>query len=186
MPKISRAPPLYLPIPTIDRSFAFVPHSLPPPKIDLAKLAGRLASAMHALGELSGIGRASLTQTFESHRAPWTKPWASSKIEGTVTSASDLLKLELTADVSNASSDTREVHNYNRALKIGLQRISELPLSKRLLNELHSILLDGVSSDRGARIVPGELRRIQNWIGARTIQNAICSTSATFGTRFIG
>src|SRR5215471_6593305 len=80
--------------------------------------------------------------------------------------------LELTPDAPRVRADTREVNNYNRALRHGLKRLNELPLSKRLLNELHTILLEGVSAERGARVVPGELRRDQNWIGSRTIQNA--------------
>ena len=80
--------------------------------------------------------------------------------------------LELSPDSPGASSDTREVHNYNTALRHGLQRITQLPLSKRLLNELHRRLLSGVSLNRGANFTPGELRKDQNWIGARTIQAA--------------
>lgn len=138
---------------------------------------------MHALGELSGIGRSPDLLITPFSRA---EAVASSKIEGTVTSASDLLKLELTADVSNASSDTREVHNYNRALKIGLQRISELPLSKRLLNELHSILLDGVRrgllGSRSSHCPRGTSENSKLDWRANNTECKICSTSATFGT----
>jgi len=96
---------------------------------------------------------------------------ASSKIEGTVSPAPELLMLERSPD-TQAHSDTREVNNYNTALRYGLGRVGQLPLSKRLFCELHKILLDGVSLDRGARFIPGELKWEQNWIGARTIKNA--------------
>jgi Fic family protein len=157
---------------TLDKCFAFIPNPLPPPKLDLARLAIPLAKAMHAVGELSGIGRSIPNVDLLVRPFSRAEAVASSKIEGTVTSTPELLMLELDQDAVGASSDTREVNNYNRALRRGLERINHLPLSKRLLNELHEILLHGVALDRGARFIPGELRKDQNWIGARTIQNA--------------
>ena len=47
-----------------------------------------------------------------------------------------------------------------------------MPVSKRLISELHEILLEGVAAGRGARFTPGEFKREQNWIGARSIQAA--------------
>jgi len=158
-------------VPTIDRCWAFVPNPLPP-DLDMARLAVPLANAMRALGELSGIGRT--LQNPELLIRPFSRAEAvaSSKIEGTVTSTPELLMLELNPDAPRASNDTREVNNYNDALRYGLRRINDLPLSKRLFNELHEILLKNVSAERGAQFIPGELRKDQNWIGARTIQNA--------------
>lgn len=60
-------------------------------------------------------------------------------------------------------SDVREVLNYVRALECGLERLETLPVSKRLIGELHERLMDGV---RGDHSTPGEFRRTQNWIGA--------------------
>jgi Fic family protein len=97
---------------------------------------------------------------------------ASSKIEGTVTPGHELLKLELSPETSHVRVDTREVHNYNRALSFGLQRLAALPLSRRLFSEIHAVLLEGVSLERGARFTPGEFKKEPNWIGAHTIQNA--------------
>jgi Fic family protein len=159
-------------VPTIQGAMAFVPHPLPPPRLDLGKLAVPLAKATHALGELSGIGR-SLPNPHLLIR-PFTRveAIASSKIEGTVTTMQELLFLEAEMDSSKARTDTREVNNYTRALEFGLRRINELPLSKRLISELHEVLLRGVAADRGAHFTPGEFKTEQNWIGARTIQNA--------------
>lgn len=157
---------------TIERCWAFVPNPLPPPNLDLSKLASPLAKASLALGELSGIGRILPNPELLIRPFSRVEAVASSKIEGTVTSATELLMLELSPDAPRVRTDTREVNNYNRALRHGLRRINELPLSKRLFNELHTILLEGVSAERGARVVPGELKRDQNWIGSRTIQNA--------------
>ena len=56
----------------------------------------------------------------------------------------------------------REVLNYVHALEYGLERMAELPVSLRLLRELHEQLMAGV---RGDQATPGEYRRSQNWIG---------------------
>ena len=58
--------------------------------------------------------------------------------------------------------DVREVRNYVRAMEYGIGREQELPISTRLICEIHSILMQGV---RGEHYTPGELRRSQNWIG---------------------
>ncbi|MGH6836971.1 MAG: Fic family protein [Methylocella sp.] len=157
---------------TIGQCWAFVPDPLPPRGLDLAKLTGPLEKASLALGELSGIGRILPNPELLIRPFSRAEAVASSKIEGTVTSPPELLMLELSPDAPGVRAVTREVNNYNRALRHGLERIHELPLSRRLLNDLHTILLERVSAERGARVVPGELRRDQNWIGSRTIQNA--------------
>lgn len=159
-------------VPTIENSFAFVPNPLPPVILDLSPLISNIERASRALGELSGIGAGLPNPELLIKPLARVEAVASSKIEGTVTSPSELLMLELSEDGANARSDTREVNNYNKALRHGLARIAELPLSTRLLNEMHAILMDGVTPERGARVVPGEMKRAQNWIGARTIKNA--------------
>jgi len=80
--------------------------------------------------------------------------------------------LEVEKNSQNARSDTREVRNYTLALDHGLKRLKDLPVSKRLIQEMHRILLTNVNPDRGAHFVPGEFKKDQNWIGARLIQNA--------------
>jgi Fic family protein len=86
----------------------------------------------------------------------------SSQIEGTQASINDLLKAE--ADVFDAGvpRDVDEVINYVKAMNHGLARLPELPLSVRLIKEIHARLLEGV---RGGTQQPGETRRSQNWIG---------------------
>lgn len=92
----------------------------------------------------------------------------SSRIEGTQADVKDVYAFE--ADQlplpelrsSSRRSDTQEVFNYVRALEYGLARVGELPLSLRLVRELHEILMGGV---RGEEYTPGEFRRIQNWVG---------------------
>jgi Fic family protein len=87
----------------------------------------------------------------------------SSQIEGTQSSLQDLLAAE--ADLFESTDiprDVDEVINYVEAMKYGLRRLGELPVSVRLIREIHERLLRGV---RGSRLTPGELRRSQNWIG---------------------
>jgi len=96
----------------------------------------------------------------------------SSEIEGTQASLSDLLKAEAEVFDPRAPRDVDEVLNYVKAMNYGLMRLSELPLSVRLVREIHERLLTGV---RGHRAQPGELRRSQNWIGPQgsTLTTAI-------------
>jgi Fic family protein len=95
----------------------------------------------------------------------------SSQIEGTQSSLSDLLMFENNAAPGVPEIDARETFNYIRAMSHGLQRIEsgELPLSLRLLREVHTQLLTGT---RGAEKTPGEFRTTQNWIGGTRPGNA--------------
>ena len=144
--------------------WAFVPASLPP-KIeydpDLVRL---LSRADAALSELSGIGR--VLPNPHLLIAPWVRREAvlSSRIEGTRASLSDLLIDEIGGDHAGPkpTDDVREVRNYVDALEYGIERLKELPLSLRLVRELHERLMKGV---RGDKATPGEFRRSQNWIG---------------------
>jgi Fic family protein len=86
----------------------------------------------------------------------------SSQIEGTQSSLQDLLAAEAHILSPGRPKDVAEVVNYVTAMNYGLERMKELPLSMRLIKEIHERLLDGV---RGARLTPGELRTSQNWIG---------------------
>jgi Fic family protein len=87
----------------------------------------------------------------------------SSRIEGTQASLTDMLFYEASAGSEPPRGDVREVFNYWQALNHGLRRLEELPLSKRLLQELHAMLLSGV---RGADQAAGRFRTVQNYIGS--------------------
>jgi Fic family protein len=99
----------------------------------------------------------------------------SSRIEGNQTGFDELLLSDVAlADAlhtSPASEDLREVRNYVTALEYGITRLKELPLSLRLVREIHAKLLTGI---RGDRADPGQFRRSQNWIGTpgSTVQKA--------------
>jgi Fic family protein len=142
---------------------AFIPAPLPP-KIEYGpELVLALSRADAALSELSGLGR----HLPNPHLliAPYLRREAvlSSRIEGTKASLSDVLLNEAEADMPRtANDDVREVRNYVAALEHGLKRLDKLPLSLRLVREVHERLMKGV---RGDRATPGEFRRSQNWIG---------------------
>ncbi len=140
---------------------AFVPAPLPPDLVYDSALVRLLSRADAALSELSGLGR----QLPNPHLliAPYVRREAvlSSRIEGTRASLSDLLLDEAEPERSG-DGDVREVRNYVAALEHGLERLRDLPLSLRLVRELHEHLMQGV---RGDQATPGEFRRSQNWIG---------------------
>ncbi|MGH7428772.1 MAG: Fic family protein, partial [Candidatus Methylomirabilaceae bacterium] len=96
----------------------------------------------------------------------------SSRIEGTQATLGELLAAEAGAAVERSPADLREVGNYVVALEHGIQRLKKLPLSLRLVRELHEKLMRGV---RGDQATPGEFRRLQNWIGPPgcTLANAV-------------
>jgi Fic family protein len=95
----------------------------------------------------------------------------SSRIEGTQATLGELLASDAGAVVERSPDDLREVGNYVAALEHGMSRLESLPLSLRLIRELHEKLMRGV---RGDHATPGEFRRSQNWIGLPgcTLNNA--------------
>lgn len=94
----------------------------------------------------------------------------SSRIEGTRTNLDQLLVEEAAPTQGPTDEDLREVQNYVVALEQGMELLNELPLSLRLVRELHARLMRGV---RGEQANPGEFRSEQNWVGGRTIQTAV-------------
>ena len=149
-------------IKTLRGYWAFIPNPLPP-SIDYDKsLIHLLSKADRLLGELSGTGR--LLPNPYLLIAPYIRREAvsSSRIEGTQASLNDLFFFEAIEAEEPKVPDVREVRNYVRAMEYGIERLKELPISVRLIREIHEILMQGV---RGEHATPGELRRSQNWIG---------------------
>jgi Fic family protein len=122
-----------------------------------------LAQAERALGKLAGSGE--MLPNPHLLIGPFVRREAvlSSRIEGTVANEEDLVLFKVDPDVQDRKPDTLEVRNYVTALEYGLERIRELPVSLKLLRELHARLLKGV---RGADKSPGEFRDRQNYIGS--------------------
>jgi len=151
-------------IPISEGGYAFVPNPLPPENLTWdSELVEMLSIADRALGELAGIGRTLpnphlLVRPFLRREAV-----LSSRIEGTQASLSDVLAYEaVQLPLFDAPDDVKEVHNYVRALEYGLERMSSLPVSLRLIRELHGILMEGV---RGEQFRAGDFRQGQNFIG---------------------
>jgi len=142
--------------------WAFVPAPLPPPISYDAETALLLSQADAALSELSGLGR--YLPNPDLLIAPYVKreAVASSRIEGTQADLSDLLLDEIEPKRTPPGSDVLEVRNYVAALNRGIRDLEKLPLSCRLVRDLHAVLMQDV---RGRDKTPGEFRRSQNWIG---------------------
>ncbi len=154
---------------------AFMPAPLPPqPALALTgELQGLLSAADRALGRLDGSVLTLPNPDLFVFMYVRKEAVLSSQIEGTQSSLQDLLAAEAQLFDQNAPRDVDEVVNDVRAMNHGLARLPELPVSVRLIREIHAELMQGV---RGGRLQPGELRTSQNWIGP-----AGCTlTTATF------
>jgi Fic family protein len=127
-----------------------------------AALTRELSDADRALGRLDGV--TSILPNPDLFVAMYVRTEAvlSSQIEGTQSTLEDVLQFEAGAKGSDLPRDIEEVVNYVAAMNYGLARLKELPLSLRLLREIHAKLLEGV---RGGHREPGEFRHSQNWIG---------------------
>jgi Fic family protein len=153
--------------------WTFVPNPLPPEIEWSPKIISLLSEADRNLTKLAEIGNTFpkphiLVRPFIHQEAV-----LSSKIEGTRTSLEELYTFEATQQyLPSPDSDAREVYNYVRALDYGLARLKSLPVSLRLIREIHNILMEGV---RGDHLTPGEFRQSPNWIGppGSTLENAI-------------
>ncbi|VAX21925.1 Fic domain protein, Pden_3305 type [hydrothermal vent metagenome] len=144
---------------------AFIPKPLPPdpPLKTDSELQVLLSSADRAVGGLDTATR--LLPNPDLFVSLYVRKEAvfSSQIEGTQASLSDLLEFEAKSIHNGLTSDVQETFNYVKAMNYGLDRLDSLPLSLRLIKEVHSKLLRGV---RGGDRNPGEYRNSQNWIGA--------------------
>lgn len=151
---------------------AFVPRPLPPvPALDLSGARQlTLERAQLACGRLDGVSQLLPDRNLFLYAYVRREAVLSSQIEGTQSSLSDLLLFELVQAPGVPFDDVVEVSNYVAALDHGLARLRDaLPISGRLLREIHGILL---SRGRGADKLPGEFRRSQNWIGGTRPGNA--------------
>jgi Fic family protein len=151
---------------------AFIPAPLPPsPALKFSPELQRLSEAAgRALGRLEGV-----SASFDPDRLLYMyvrkEAVLSSAIEGTQSTLSDLLRFEAEAAPGTPIDEVREVSRYVDALQHGIERIrsGKLPLSLRLLREIHKVLMKG---GRGGVQAPGEFRRTQNWVGGTRPGNA--------------
>jgi Fic family protein len=147
-----------------------VPNPLPPdpPLVFDAELQELVEKAMLALGRLDGLRAALPEPALFLYSYVRKEAVLSSQIEGTQSSLSDLLLFEIEG-AGVPVGDVKEVSNYVAAMNYGLKRLQELPLSLRLLKEIHGVLL---AKGRGSKQEPGELRTSQNWVGGTRPGNA--------------
>jgi Fic family protein len=143
---------------------AFIPAPLPPdpPIAFTGDLPALMSDADRALGVLDGSVFTLPNPDLFVLMYVRKEAVLSSQIEGTQSSLQDLLAAEAKLDDAQTPRDVNEVINYVRAMNTGLARLSTLPVSVRLIREIHAELIKGV---RGDRLSPGELRTSQNWIG---------------------
>ena len=143
---------------------AFIPAPLPPePPLELSgELPGLLSAADRAIGRLDGSVLTLPNSDLFVFMYVRKEAVLSSQIEGTQSSLQDLLAAEAHLFAQDLPRDVAEVINYVRAMNQGLARLPDLPVSVRLIREIHADLMRGV---RGDRSQPGELRTSQNWIG---------------------
>lgn len=151
---------------------AFVPSKFPPKgglKLSDA-LAKKHAEAVRLVGKLDGITQLLPDKDFFLLMFIRKDASASSQIEGTQATMMDAIEAESKERTQDLPADVDDILHYVAALNHGLKRIVELPLSLRLIRELHGVLMTDARSTHPA--FPGEFRRSQNWIGGTSPSNA--------------
>jgi len=143
---------------------AYIPKLLPPtPPIKYdGELRNLLSEADRALAKLDGI--TTVLPNPELFIAMYVKKEAllSSQIEGTQASLEGILRFEANLEPSEDINEIKEVVNYIKAMNYGINRLKNIPLSNKLIKEIHKILIKGT---RGTLKTPGEFRKTQNWLG---------------------
>lgn len=149
-----------------DMQVAFVPNPLPPKWDWPERLWYQLVEARTCLSSLDGVGKHLPNPEILIWPLQHREAQLSSQLEGTITNPQQQALFEADPKYPISASDPanafREVFNYRRALRLRLDGMNTLPLSLRLIRDLHAILMDGV---RGSEQQPGEFRKIQNQIG---------------------
>lgn len=142
---------------------AFIPAELPPPDLSIdIEMHDLLSKADRALGRLDGSIQTLPNPDLFVLMYIRKEAVLSSQIEGTQSSLADVLEAEARLLDPRRPRDVDEVINYIAALNQGIERLAELPISTRLIREIHATLTAGV---RGQERNPGEIRTSQNWIG---------------------
>ena len=139
--------------------------------MELGPLSAKLDAANQALGRLDGSTSILPAPPLFLYMYVRKEALLSAQIEGTQSSLSDLMLFESGGTPSVPLDDVKEVSNYVAAMDLGIARLREgIPLSIRLIRELHAVLLRG---GRGQSKDPGEFRRSQVWLGGTRPGNAV-------------
>lgn len=150
----------------------FLPADLHPDLNWTSTLVSTLADAERNLAKLANLGTPPANLNWVVQPFIRREAVISTRIEGTRASLSDLYAYEAQQlSFLEPNTDADEVYNYVKAMEYGLERLETLPVSLRLIREIHAQLMENV---RGKHLTPGEFRRSQNWIGPAgcTLQNA--------------
>lgn len=159
-------------IPQVGGHTALIPHPLPPADLLLSpRLQAVLSRADRALGRLDGAVAIIPDASHFISMFVRREAVLSSQIEGTHASLADVLEHEAHLGSSARSMDLQEVINYVDATNRGIELLKTLPLSGRLVREVHAVLMQGVRGGEPSK-TPGEFRRSQNWIGGATPASA--------------
>lgn len=135
-----------------------------------------LSTADAALGRLAGAGRQLHDPAMFLRPYITREALASSRIEGTQASLSEVLQADANEEepsqTTNVTANIREVWDYRAAMETGLKQLPEMPLVRRVVCDIHGVLLRGV---RGEQKQSGAFRKAPVWIGSPTdsAQNAV-------------
>lgn len=143
--------------------YAFIPYPLPPTFDQTSEILWLNSQAERELARLEGICTILPNPYLLISPFIHQEAIASSGIEETYSTITDLFVYEIENAKSAESDATKEVSNYAKAMNYGFESGRKLPFSLRLIRELHRILMDGV---RGREKTPGEFRRVQVAIGS--------------------
>ncbi|MCK4631903.1 MAG: Fic family protein [candidate division Zixibacteria bacterium] len=144
----------------------------PPTNLNWDKLTPLLGPASAAIARFDGVLTGMLNARVLLSPLVTQEAVLSSKIEGTVSTMGEVLEFEAGQAPPYQSEEEKiqkigdiyEIINYRKAIQQAEIRLSQLPLSGRLIREAHATLLTGV---RGQNKAPGQYRKTQNWIGPR-------------------
>ena len=150
----------------------FDPAPLPPPDLELSDVfLASLSRADRALARLDGAASVLPDPDLFVFMYVRREAVLSSQIEGTQASLNDVLFAEAELLQTDRRVPVEEVIRYIDALNHGVRRLEELPVSLRLIREIHSVLMRNVRGGQ-LNLTPGEFRRTQNWIGGTRPDNA--------------
>lgn len=140
--------------------------SFPPSSLDWNRIIPLVGPVSAAIARYDGILGALPNASLLLSPLTTQEAVLSSRIEGTQATMGEVLEYEAAGDTGkfdeSRKADINEVLNYRQAMREAIHLLDRLPLSQRVIRELHRILLSGV---RGQNKSPGEYRKTPNWIG---------------------
>jgi len=150
---------------------AFIPEPFPPSQdISLSsQVELKLGEAMRLIGKLDGISQLLPDKDFFLLMFVRKEATSSSQIEGTQATLIDAIEADISPDFSRVK-DVEDIVYYIRALNYGLESFKKIPLSVRMICEIHEKLMKGARSSQFSQA--GEFRTSQNWIGGTMPSNA--------------